>query len=158
MVTEAVSGGVAAVANPVASIDATAEFEDAHCVVDVTSFVEPSLYKALAVNCCVNPDLTTAASMLALVGAIVKLVINGLPLLQAASKTTHNSDIAASAERLGFLIMTPPQRCYLNVFFPEAIVQRPNGPILERRIFCGRGSHPMAGRLKPLASVWLNDT
>jgi hypothetical protein len=43
MVTEVVSGGFAAVASPLALIDAMAELEDAHDVVAVTSLCEPSL-------------------------------------------------------------------------------------------------------------------
>ena len=111
IVTVEVSGGLPAVAKPLALIDATLEFEEAHCVVLVTSDCVPLLKSAVALNCWVFPEVALDESMVALVGDIVTLVMNGLPLLHAASKTTHNSDIAASAERLGFLIMTPPQRC-----------------------------------------------
>ena len=43
IVTVVVSGGFAAVASPLALIDAMAELEDAHDVVAVTSFWVPSL-------------------------------------------------------------------------------------------------------------------
>jgi hypothetical protein len=44
-----------AVASPELLIDATVVFVTAQLAVEVTSFVDPSLYVAVAVNCCVAP-------------------------------------------------------------------------------------------------------